>query len=131
MLPVIKIELGNPVDKCKYQIGTQAGVLLIKTNQIMIRVGGGFATLEAYIKQNGPFECIKIYKLMKGDAARGTTPMTFKEAVVFYMTKLKAADKLIKSYMSSEDEEQLSLFENAIEWLKAKQEEQGKRFAEE
>lgn len=121
MLPVLKIELNNAPDKCKYQIGTLAGILLIKTNQIMIRVGGGFSTLEAYIKQVGSFECIKIYKLMKGDAAKGTSPMSFKEAVVFYMTKLKAADKIIKQYMNTDDDEQLSLFENAIEWLKAKQ----------
>ena len=44
--------------------------MLIKNNSVMIRVGGGFMTLEEYIKQNGPFECIKIYKLMKGDAIR-------------------------------------------------------------
>ena len=32
MLPVLRIELGTATDKCKYQIGTQSGVLLIKTN---------------------------------------------------------------------------------------------------
>lgn len=48
-------------------IGTQTGILLIRTNQIMLRVGGGFASLEDHIRQVGPFECIKIYKLMKGD----------------------------------------------------------------
>ena len=37
----------------------------------MIRVGGGYSKLEEYIKQNGPFECIKIYKLMKGDENKG------------------------------------------------------------
>jgi len=50
LLPVLKIEVNNTPDKCKYQIGTQSGVLLIKTNQVMIRVGGGFATFEAYIR---------------------------------------------------------------------------------
>ena len=49
--------------------------------------------------------------------------MTFKEAVHFYMTKLKAPDKILKQYLSSSDEEQLGLFENAIEYLKMKQEE--------
>ena len=67
LLPIIKLEERPQPDKCKYMIGTQAGILMIKTNKIMIRVGGGFATLEDHIRQVGPFECIKIYKLMKGN----------------------------------------------------------------
>ena len=47
-------------------IGTQKIMLMIKVNKIMVRVGGGFATLADHIHQVGPFECIKIYKLMKG-----------------------------------------------------------------
>lgn len=50
LLPVLSLEEKPAADKCKYLIGTQAGVMMIKTNQIMIRVGGGFATLEDYIK---------------------------------------------------------------------------------
>jgi len=79
--------------------------MLIKNNSVMIRVGGGFASLEEYIKQNGPFECIKIYKLMKGDAARKLAPMGFKDAVLTYMKKLKAADKVMKTYMNTADDE--------------------------
>ena len=71
----------------------------------MIRVGGGYAKLEEYIRQNGPFECIKIYKLMKGDELRGVEGMSFKDAVLFYMKKLKAADKIMKQYMASKEEE--------------------------
>jgi len=111
ILPIIKIELNNSDEKCKYMIGTQAAVMLIKNNSVMIRVGGGFATLEEYIKQVGPFECIKIYKKMKGDAQRGTEPMNFKDAVVFYLNKHKAADKVIKNYVSSDDGAQVGLFE--------------------
>ncbi len=43
---------------------------MIKSNGIMIRVGGGYETLENHINHIGHFECIKIYKLMKtGDPA--------------------------------------------------------------
>ena len=66
LLPIIKLEVNPSEDKCKYMIGTQSGMLLIKSNSIMVRVGGGFSTLEEHIKQIGPFECIKIYKLMNG-----------------------------------------------------------------
>lgn len=50
LLPFVKVEERPPPDKCKYMIGTQPGVLLIKSNSIMIRVGGGFATLDAHIR---------------------------------------------------------------------------------
>ena len=62
-------------------VGTQANVMVIKANQIMLRVGGGYATFEDYLRQIGPFECIKIYKLMKNDT------LSYKEAVVFYLKK--------------------------------------------
>lgn len=94
--------------------------MLIKNNSVMVRVGGGFTTLEDYIKQNGPFECIKIYKLMKGDEVRKTLPMSFKDAVTTYLKKLKAVDKVIKSYLNVRDDEQLALFESAIGYLKEK-----------
>ena len=97
----------------------------------MIRVGGGYSKLEEYIKQNGPFECIKIYKMMKGDEIKRIEGMTFKEAVYFYMKKLKAPDKILKQYMASSDQEQLGLFENAIEYLKMKQEEKNQKFSAE
>ena len=69
MLPVNKIDPNPTEDRCKYQIGTQAFGLIIRANKIMVRVGGGFATLEEHIKQIGPFECIKIYKHIKTEEA--------------------------------------------------------------
>ena len=96
LLPVIKIEERPPKDKCKYLIGTLTSVLMIKTNQIMVRVGGGFSTLEAHIEQVGPFECIKIHKLMKGNPAKNEPEMTFMEAVHFYLKKHKCPDRIMK-----------------------------------
>ena len=80
-------------------IGTQKIMLMIKVNKIMVRVGGGFATLADHIHQVGPFECIKIYKLMKGNPAKNEPPMAYKNAVEFYLKKHKAADKIIKKYI--------------------------------
>ena len=76
----------------------------------------------------GPFECIKIYKTMKGNEARKEEPKTFKQAVEFYLRKHKATDRIVKNYLSSEDEESMGLFESAIEYLKAKQDEQAHRY---
>merc|ERR1719458_1910094 len=103
----------------------------MRSNKVMIRVGGGFATLEEYIRQNGPFECIKIYKRMRGDLKRGEEPVTFKDAVLGYMEKLKADEKCIRVYKNTNEEEMVNLFENSIEYLKAKQDEKGARFKEE
>jgi hypothetical protein len=50
LMPVICLEEKPSADKCKYLIGSQSGILMIKTNHIMIRVGGGFASLEDHIK---------------------------------------------------------------------------------
>ena len=67
LLPVIKIE-ERPADKnkCRYMIGTKDTNIVIRASNIYVRVGGGYATIEDHIKQVGPFECIKIYKIMKG-----------------------------------------------------------------
>lgn len=128
LLPIIKMEVNPPADKCKYMIGTQAGILMIKTNQIMIRVGGGFATLEEHIRQVGPFECIKIYKLMKGNPEKNEEPMSFKDAVAFYLTRLKCIDRIVRQWMDTDDDQQMELFENAIEYLKEKQDQAAHRF---
>ena len=50
LLPVLSLEETPSPEKCKYLIGTQSGVLMIRTTNAMIRVGGGFASLEDYLK---------------------------------------------------------------------------------
>lgn len=59
LLPVLKLEAG------KYMIGTEKKPIQIKNDSLLIRVGGGYATLEEYLHQNGPFECIKLAKVMR------------------------------------------------------------------
>ena len=49
-LPFVKLEEKNNDNQCKYMIGTQSGMLMIKSNSIMIRVGGGYATLEKHLE---------------------------------------------------------------------------------
>ena len=84
-------------------IGTKESNTMIKSNAIMVRVGGGFATIEDHIKQIGPFECIKIYKIMKGTDS--IEPMHYKDAVAYYLKRCKASDKIIKEYIATEDGE--------------------------
>ena len=69
-LPLINIDDNPTKERCKFMVGTLAQTLLIKANKIMVRVGGGFSTLQEHIRQVGPFECIKIYKHMKSEQAK-------------------------------------------------------------
>lgn len=110
-------------------VGTESKTIQIKTDRLFIRVGGGYVTLEEHIRQVGPFECIKIYKLMKGQPGK-TDGLEFKEAVVFYLTKHKAPDRILKNYLKVDDEDQLELFENAIVEMKKKQERASELFRE-
>lgn len=61
MLPIVKVD----AEKNKYMIGTVCHVVQVKTDRLLIRVGGGYQTLEEFIHQNGPFEVIKIHKVMR------------------------------------------------------------------
>ena len=60
LLPVANIDAASKQDSCKYMIGTLSNALIVRSNKILVRVGGGFASLEEHAKQVGPFECIKI-----------------------------------------------------------------------
>ena len=95
ILPVVKIEEKPAAEMCKYMIGTTSHVLQLKANKIMLRVGGGYSTLVDFIKQNGPFECIKIYKQMKGDLTKNRAPMHYTNAVEYYLKKHMTADKIV------------------------------------
>ena len=115
LLAIVKLEEKPAADRCKYLVGTSVVVMMVKSNKIMVRVGGGFATIEEHIRQVGPFECIKIYKQMKGNPERNQEPMGFKDAVNFCLVKHKATEKIIKEYLKSDDDDQQRLFEAAIE----------------
>ena len=52
LLPVIKFEdTSNAQDnKCRYMIGTREFNIMIKSNCVLVRVGGGFATIKDIIR---------------------------------------------------------------------------------
>ena len=88
--------------------GTKKITAKIVNNQLVIRVGGGYATLEEYLKQNGPFECIKIAKHMRDKKC------DFKTAVEFYLNKHKAPKKVVQDWLKS-DTSHAEVFEKAID----------------
>ena len=46
--------------------------------------------------------------------------VSFKDAVIHFLTKLKALVKIIENYREVSDDDQAGLFESAIEYLKHK-----------
>lgn len=43
--------------------------------------------------------------------------LSFKDAVVFYLNKHKTPDKIIANYIKTGDDDQIEVFENAIEQM--------------
>ena len=118
MLPIIKLN-----NEGKYMIGAEAKTIIVKTDRLFIRVGGGYDTLEDFIKQNAPFECIKIYKVQRDKQ------VTYPEAVKFYLTKHKATNKIIAEFLKEADETyQLGFFKKTLDLLKEKQQETNKKY---
>ena len=126
-LPVLKLDENNPKDQkkdAKYLIGTDKKSLQIKATDILIRVGGGYATLEEYLKQNGPFECIKIAKHMRDKEC------DFKTAVEFYLTKHKAPKKVIQDWLKA-DTSHAEIFNKAIDKMNEAREKRKAEFDQE
>ena len=54
-LPVVKLK------DAKYMIGTDVKTILIKSDQLLVRVGGGFITLSEHLTGICYMECIRIH----------------------------------------------------------------------
>ena len=108
LLPVLRLEAG------KYMLGTEKKPIQIKNDSLLIRVGGGYATLEEYLRQNGPFECIKIAKVMRDKEC------DFKAAVEFYLNKHKADKKVVADWLKAGGEN-TELFEKTIAKMRENQ----------
>ena len=78
MMPFIKIEekQAKP-DRCKYMVGTLGNHLIMRANQVVLQVGGGFESLQKYIELHCTHECLKIFYHMRdsqGDTPEGERP---------------------------------------------------------
>jgi mitochondrial fission protein ELM1 len=52
------------ISKESFLIGTEVKQYKIKAKQPMVRIGGGFQPLKAYLNKHGAPHCIKLHKLM-------------------------------------------------------------------
>jgi hypothetical protein len=59
LIPIVRIESG------KYLIGTEIKSMQIKNESLLVRVGGGYATLQDHLSKCARQECLKLQNLMK------------------------------------------------------------------
>ena len=107
-LPIIKI------GEADYMIGTEKRKIIVKASNLLLRVGGGYITLEEYITRNAPFECIKIYMLMK------EKQFSFKQAVTHYLEHQEVSKKVMRDWLKVETGNQ-KYFEKTLERLQKTQ----------
>ena len=62
-MPVLKI------DKTKFLIGTDVKTVLVKSDLLLVRTGGGFITLQEHMGKICFMECIRIHQLMDKNKA--------------------------------------------------------------
>ena len=59
LIPVIRLQEG------KYLVGSEVKAMQIKADTLLVRVGGGYTTLEEHIEKVARYECLKINQIMR------------------------------------------------------------------
>lgn len=54
LIPIVKLDTG------KYLIGAEVKSMQIKNDSLLVRVGGGYCSLEEHIAKVARYECLKI-----------------------------------------------------------------------
>jgi hypothetical protein len=91
LVPIVKLDTG------KYLIGTEVKSMQIKNDSLLVRVGGGYTSLEEHIARVARIECLKINQAMKKNN------LDFKGAVCFFLDKHKANTKIKNGFLISEN----------------------------
>lgn len=86
LIPIIKIEKG------KYMIGTEKKQVVVKNDSLIVRIGGGFESMDRYIDHISRPECLKINHTMR------QKNLDYTETVCSYLDGIKAGDKVKDSY---------------------------------
>ena len=88
-LPVIRMRTGM------YLIGTDSRLVMIKNESCVVRVGGGFESLESYIEAHEAAELNKLKRLME----EGNK--TFADVIKDLLNKYKADQAVVNQFMKT------------------------------
>jgi len=59
LIPIIRLDAG------KYLVGSEQKSIQIKAESLLVRVGGGYITLQEHIEKVACYECLKINGIMR------------------------------------------------------------------
>ena len=102
-LPVLCQLLGTfmPIAKLSkqdsYLIGTEVKQMMVRGENCMIRVGGGFEDIKAYYNNYATKQCVSLYQRMRSSNS------TFKEALLDLLGKNSATPEVIEAYRAEPD----------------------------
>jgi len=66
-MPIVKLQRDNT-----YMIGTEAKQMTVRGENCMVRVGGGYVTIQEYYNRYSSKQCVSLYQIMTN---KGTTFM--------------------------------------------------------
>ena len=73
-------------------IGAEAKKIIVKSDKVMIRTGGGFCNIEEHIEKYALSECLIIWRTMQQKS------ITFNETVVNLLQLHGASEELVEQY---------------------------------
>jgi hypothetical protein len=91
LIPVIRLQEG------KYLVGSEVKAMQIKADTLLVRVGGGYTTLEEHIEKVARYECLKINQIMRKQQ------LDFKAAVCTLLDKHKANVKVKNGFVNGDN----------------------------
>ena len=109
LLPIAK------VGELKYMIGTECKKIIVKSDKVLIRTGGGFMPLEEHIYKYALSECLIIWRTMQ------QKNLNFNESVVNLLALHGAPESLIEQYQEETTDDISDLFEVIASLVKQKE----------
>lgn len=109
LLPIAK------VGEFKYMIGTECKKIIVKSDKVLIRTGGGFMPLEEHINKYALSECLIIWRTMQ------QKNLNFNESVVNLLALHGAQESLIEQYQEETTDDISDLFEVIASLVKQKE----------
>ena len=109
LLPIAKL------GELRYMIGTESKKIIVKSDKVLIRTGGGFMPLEEHINKYALSECLIIWRTMQ------QKNLNFTETVVNLLSLHGAQESLIELYQEETTEDISDLFEVIASLIKQKE----------
>ena len=91
-MPMVKVPKENT-----YLIGTEAKQLTVRGENCMVRVGGGYVTIEEYYNRYSTKQCVALYQLM---TSQGTT---FLDTIADLMRKNGCSEDQLQPWYAEEN----------------------------